>query len=228
MHSATRKSRLLTELASDLAFGIRTLRTRAERAKGEVALRDKEEHIRSFWTPPPRRSAASVPKATAPGSIRPASQMLGYADASGLLGKNLHAWPTTPAGRNARCRRRMPSLPGARRGRIRACGRRGDVAGGRDLVSRGILVPSDAPQRDGWARWSRFSTSRNANRPSRKSALSTPNWSNAWSPDGPASGCEQGTGTSPRARNRDRLPHPADPAARSAAPGCSRACVWPR
>ena len=37
---------LLTELASDLAFGIGTLRIRAERAKSEVALREKEEHIR--------------------------------------------------------------------------------------------------------------------------------------------------------------------------------------
>src|SRR5208282_1918872 len=35
----TEEVRLLTELASDLAFGIGTLRTRSERAKGEVALR---------------------------------------------------------------------------------------------------------------------------------------------------------------------------------------------
>src|SRR5664279_5178784 len=37
---------LLTELASDLAFGIGNLRTRAERDQGEVALREEEEHVR--------------------------------------------------------------------------------------------------------------------------------------------------------------------------------------
>jgi PAS domain S-box-containing protein len=44
----TAETQLLTELANDLAYGIRTLRTRAERQKAEEALRRNEERYRAL------------------------------------------------------------------------------------------------------------------------------------------------------------------------------------
>jgi PAS domain-containing protein len=82
---------LLSELANDLAFGIATLRTRIERAKGEVALRDKEEHVRLLLD----STAEAICGLDLQGNCTWVNQasvhMLGYADASDLLGKNLHS-----------------------------------------------------------------------------------------------------------------------------------------
>ena len=81
---------LLTELASDLAFGIGILRIRAERARGAAILRDKEEHVRllldstseAIWGMDLEGNCTWVN----PSCVR----MLGYPDARSLLGKNLH------------------------------------------------------------------------------------------------------------------------------------------
>jgi sigma-B regulation protein RsbU (phosphoserine phosphatase) len=81
---------LLTELASDLAFGIGTLRTRAERAKGEVALREKEEHVRLLLDSTAEAICGVDLKGNCTWVNQACVQMLGYGDASGLLGKNLH------------------------------------------------------------------------------------------------------------------------------------------
>jgi PAS domain S-box-containing protein len=82
---------LLTELASDLGFGIQTLRTRAERAKGEVALREKEEHIRLLLDSTAEAICGVDPEGNCTWVNQACVQMLGYADASRLLGKNLHS-----------------------------------------------------------------------------------------------------------------------------------------
>jgi PAS domain S-box-containing protein len=81
---------LLTELASDLAFGIGILRIRVERARGDVILREKEEHVRlllnstseAIWGMDLEGNCTWVN----PSCVR----MLGYPDAQSLLGKNLH------------------------------------------------------------------------------------------------------------------------------------------
>jgi len=81
---------LLSELASDLAFGIGTLRIKAERAQGEVTLREKEEHVRLLLD----STAEAICGIDLEGNctwVNPAAaKMLGYGEASGLLGKNLH------------------------------------------------------------------------------------------------------------------------------------------
>jgi len=86
----TEEVALLTELASDLAFGIGTLRTRAERTKGEAALREKEQHIRLLLD----STAEAICGMDAEGNCtwvnQAAANMLGYDQASNLLGKNLH------------------------------------------------------------------------------------------------------------------------------------------
>jgi PAS domain S-box-containing protein len=82
---------LLSELASDLAFGIGTLRTRADRAKGEVALREKEEHIRLLLDSTAEAICGVDPAGNCTWVNRAAANMLGYDDAGSLLGKNLHA-----------------------------------------------------------------------------------------------------------------------------------------
>jgi len=81
---------LLTELASDLAFGIGTLRIKAERARGEVILREKEEHVRllldstaeAIWGMDLQGNCTWVNSSCV--------RMLGYSEARVLLGKNLH------------------------------------------------------------------------------------------------------------------------------------------
>lgn len=82
---------LLTELAGDMAFGIATLRTRAERAKGERALRDKEEHIRLLLD----STAEAICGLDLDGNCtwinRAGLDMLGCGAAGALLGRNLHA-----------------------------------------------------------------------------------------------------------------------------------------
>ena len=82
---------LLTELASDLAFGIGTLRTRAERAKGEVALREKEQHIRLLLDSTAEAICGIDHEGNCTWVNRAAAKMLGYGEAGSLLGKNLHS-----------------------------------------------------------------------------------------------------------------------------------------
>jgi len=82
---------LLSELASDLAFGISTLRTKAEHAKAEIAVRDKEERVRLLLD----SSAEAICGVDMEGNCTWVNQacvhMLGYTDASVLLGENLHS-----------------------------------------------------------------------------------------------------------------------------------------
>jgi PAS domain S-box-containing protein len=81
---------LLTELASDLTFGIGTLRIKAERARGDVVLREKEEHVRLLLD----STSEAIWGTDLDGNctwVNPScARMLGYADTSALLGKNLH------------------------------------------------------------------------------------------------------------------------------------------
>ena len=82
---------LLSELASDLAFGIGTLANQGRagaRAKRHCGKRKSTSGF--FWIPPPKRSAASILEGNCTWVNRAAAQMLGYSDASSLLGKNLH------------------------------------------------------------------------------------------------------------------------------------------
>ncbi|HUJ49239.1 MAG TPA: PAS domain S-box protein [Bryobacteraceae bacterium] len=81
---------LLSELASDLAFGLQTLRTRDERAKGELALHDKEKHIRLLLDSTAEAICGVSPEGNCTWVNQACVQMLGYANASDLLGKNLH------------------------------------------------------------------------------------------------------------------------------------------
>ena len=82
---------LLTELASDLAFGIATLRARAARAKNESALQEKEEHIRLLLDSTAEAICGVDFKGNCTWVNRAAADMLGYREPSGLLGKSLHA-----------------------------------------------------------------------------------------------------------------------------------------
>ncbi|MBZ5607276.1 MAG: PAS domain S-box protein [Acidobacteriia bacterium] len=81
---------LLTELASDLAFGIGTLRTRAERARGETALREKEEHIRLLLDSTDEAICGVDLEGNCTWVNRAAASMLGYGEPGRLRGKNLH------------------------------------------------------------------------------------------------------------------------------------------
>ena len=81
---------LLTELASDLAFGIQTLRTRAARAQGELALRDREERIRLLLDSTAEAICGVDPEGNCTWVNQACVHMLGYPDAARLLGKNLH------------------------------------------------------------------------------------------------------------------------------------------
>ena len=82
---------LLTELADDLAYGVMTLRTRAERATATAALREKEEHIRLLLD----SAAEAICGVDLQGNCTWANQalarLLGYDSLSAILGKNLHA-----------------------------------------------------------------------------------------------------------------------------------------
>ena len=82
---------LLTELASDLAFGIATLRARAARAQNESALKEKEEHIRLLLDSTAEAICGVDFKGNCTWVNRAAADMLGYREPSGLLGKSLHA-----------------------------------------------------------------------------------------------------------------------------------------
>ena len=86
----TEEVALLTELASDLAFGIETLRTRAERAEGETALHEKEEHVRLLLDSTAEAICGMDLKGNCTWANQACVQILGYRDASGLLGKNFH------------------------------------------------------------------------------------------------------------------------------------------
>jgi sigma-B regulation protein RsbU (phosphoserine phosphatase) len=81
---------LLTELASDLAFGIGTLRTRAERDQGEVALREQEEHVRLLLDSTAEAICGVDLVGNCTWANRASAQMLGYPDASALLRQNFH------------------------------------------------------------------------------------------------------------------------------------------
>ncbi len=81
---------LLSELASDLAFGIGTLRTRAERAQAEVALREKEQHIRLLLDSTAEAICGVDLEGNCTWVNRAAAKMLGYGEAASLLGRNLH------------------------------------------------------------------------------------------------------------------------------------------
>ncbi len=82
---------LLTELASDLAFGISTLRTRTERIKGEAALREKEERVRLLLDSTAEAICGVDLEGNCTWVNQACVQMLGYTDASALLGENLHS-----------------------------------------------------------------------------------------------------------------------------------------
>ncbi len=82
---------LLSELASDLAFGISTLRMRAERTKGEVALREKEERVRLLLDSTAEAICGVDLEGNCTWVNQACVQMLGYTDASALLGENLHS-----------------------------------------------------------------------------------------------------------------------------------------
>jgi two-component system cell cycle sensor histidine kinase/response regulator CckA len=80
---------LLTELANDLAFGIQALRTRAEQAHTEQALRESEERFRSLV----ENATAGIYRTTPDGRILMANpalvRMLGYEDFAELATRNL-------------------------------------------------------------------------------------------------------------------------------------------
>src|SRR5664279_864641 len=82
----TEEVALLSELASDLAFGIGTLRTRAERAKSEVNLRQKEQHIRHLLDSTAEAICGVDPAGNCTWVNRAAANMLGYNEANSLLG----------------------------------------------------------------------------------------------------------------------------------------------
>jgi sigma-B regulation protein RsbU (phosphoserine phosphatase) len=82
---------LLSELASDLAFGIGTLRMKAERARDEVSLREKEEHVRLLLDSTAEAICGVDLEGTCTWVNRAAAKILGYSDANSLLGKNLHS-----------------------------------------------------------------------------------------------------------------------------------------
>jgi PAS domain S-box-containing protein len=82
---------LLTELASDLAFGIGTLRTRTERDQGEVALREGEEHVRLLLDSTAEAICGVDLDGNCTWANRASAQMLGYRDAGELLSQNFHA-----------------------------------------------------------------------------------------------------------------------------------------
>jgi len=81
---------LLTELANDMAFGIKTLRTRAEREKANAALREKEEHIRLLLDSTGEAIYGIDLQGNSTWVNHACAQTLGYADANDLLGQNMH------------------------------------------------------------------------------------------------------------------------------------------
>ena len=101
---------LLTELASDLAFGIGTLRTRAERDQGESLCATKKSMCGFFWTPPPRRSAAWILRETAPGPIRHPRRCSVIPCQRVAQHEFSQPRPPQPAGRDAYASGRMPGI----------------------------------------------------------------------------------------------------------------------
>jgi sigma-B regulation protein RsbU (phosphoserine phosphatase) len=81
---------LLTELASDLAFGIGTLRTRAERDQGEIDLRHEEEHVRLLLDSTAEAICGVNLDGNCTWANQASAQMLGYPNASALLSQNFH------------------------------------------------------------------------------------------------------------------------------------------
>ena len=81
---------LLTELASDLAFGIGTLRIKAERDKSEVILREKEEHVRLLLDSTAEAICGMDLEGNCTWVNQSCVRILGCGEAGALLGKNLH------------------------------------------------------------------------------------------------------------------------------------------
>ena len=81
---------LLTELASDLAFGIGTLRTSAERDQGEIALRHQEEHVRLLLDSTAEAICGVNLEGKCTWANQASAQMLGYPNSSALLSQNFH------------------------------------------------------------------------------------------------------------------------------------------
>lgn len=81
---------LLTELANDLAYGVRALRTRAEHVAAAAALRERDEHVRLLLD----STAEAICGIDLAGSCiwvnQACARMLGYAGPDDFLGKNLH------------------------------------------------------------------------------------------------------------------------------------------
>ncbi|HVJ08373.1 MAG TPA: SpoIIE family protein phosphatase [Acidisarcina sp.] len=82
--------KLLTELANDLAFGISTLRTRAEQAKSALALLEMEEHIRLLLDSTAEAICGIDLQGNCTWVNQACMKMLGYDDPGSLLGKSLH------------------------------------------------------------------------------------------------------------------------------------------
>jgi GAF domain-containing protein len=97
--------RLLTELASDLAFGIGTLRTRVERAKGEVALREKEQRVRLLLDSTAEAICGLDLEGCCTWVNQACVQMLGYTDAAPCLGKTCMTLPIMPGSTARQCHR---------------------------------------------------------------------------------------------------------------------------
>lgn len=81
---------LLSELASDLAFGISTLRTRAERARAQAELLEKEEHIWLLLDSTAEAICGLDLNGNCTWANRACAQILGLSDPHKLLGRNLH------------------------------------------------------------------------------------------------------------------------------------------
>ncbi len=81
---------LLTELASDLSFGITALRTREARTRAEAVLREKEEHIRLLLDSTAEAICGLDLEGNCTWANQACARMLGFANSSSLLGKNFH------------------------------------------------------------------------------------------------------------------------------------------
>ena len=83
--------KLLTELANDLAYGVQTLRTRAERASAAAALRERDEHVGLLLNSTAEAICGIDLEGRCDWVNQACARMLGYAGPADFLGKNLHA-----------------------------------------------------------------------------------------------------------------------------------------
>ena len=220
----TEEVALLTELASDLAFGIGTLRTRAERAKGEVALREEEEHVRLLLDSTAEAICGLDLEGNCTWVNQACVQMLGYTRCK-RLARRKSSWP-----------RPLSSSDGTPLPQDECRAYRALVKGDYVHVDDEVMWRADGTffPVEYWSHPMR----RNGNvdrggghipghhgaqaggsgnpHPQRRTGAARRRTNR------PTPGSEQGTGTSPGTGNRNRLQNPADPAARSAARGLSR------